>query len=158
MRLRGGGRIILAGSRTRWYRTKKGNHPAAADVGGGAGDGTPMMAGHSPGPMRNHTLFQEISVFSKKFDSVQTVFSGSFSLKLYIFAECCGSRREVLRVVMTIVIGNKHDQAADNGALPPLLSLSNVHCFFYFPSNIYLTLNEYHERYHSQGWIAGLLL
>ena len=31
------------------------------------------------------------------------------------------SRREVLRVVMTIVIGNKHDQAAANGSIaaPP---------------------------------------
>ena len=68
------------------------------------------------------------------------------------------SRREVLRVVMTIVIGNKHDQAAAIGALPPSFLSQTSTCFFYFPSNTYLTLNEYHERYHSQGWIAGLLL
>ena len=122
-----------------------------------------MMAlrwrGTALGPMRNlvYDSFRK-SVFLKEFDSVQTDSSVSFSLNIFIFAECCGSRREVLRVVMTIVIGNKHEQAAANGALPPLLSLSNVHCFFYFPFNIYLTLNEYHEIYHSQGWIAGLLL
>ena len=92
-----------------------------------------------------YVVSKNIRIF-KVFDSVQTDSSGSFTLNLYIFAECCGSRREVLRVVMTIVIGNKHDQAAANGALPPLLSLSNVHCSFYFPSNTYLTLNEYHER------------
>jgi hypothetical protein len=43
-------------------------------------------------------------------------------------------------------------------SIDALLSLSNLHCSSYYPSNIYLTLNEYHEIYHSQGWIAGLLL